>query len=77
MDMLDVGKIAASLQELSSVTPFLTLLSHLPPTSFPPSPPGNSCAKSLPSGSSPAALVATGIYLPGSGITEERVGGQG
>lgn len=75
--MLDVGKVAASLQELSSVTAFLTLLSHLPPTSFPPFPPENSCAKSFPSGSSLAASVATGIYLPGSGITEEEVGGQG
>lgn len=72
--MLGVGKVAASLRELSSVASFLTLLSHLPPTSFLPSPPGNSCAKSLPSGSSLAASVATGIYLPGSGITERGWG---
>lgn len=46
--------------------------SHLIPF-LPISPPGNSRAKSLLSGSSLAASVATEIYLPGSGITVERV----
>lgn len=72
--MLDVGKVAASpgaLKRRPIPDPPASPSSHL--ISFLPiSPPWNSCAKSLLSRSSLAASVATGIYLPGSEITEER-----
>ena len=73
VDMSGVGKAAASLKCQPIPDPPASPSSHLVPF-LPISPPYNSSAKSLPSWSSLAASVATGIYLPGSGITEERGG---
>lgn len=70
--MLEGGSLSAGALECHPIpAPPAPPSSHLIPF-LPISPPGNSCAKSLPSGSSLAAFVATGIYLPGSRITEER-----
>lgn len=61
--MLGVGKAAASPQQLSSTTPFLTLQPHLPPASSPSSPSphlGTPVPSPSSLGSSLAASVATG-----------------
>ena len=71
MDELGAGEVAAKCHPFPDppASPSSLLIPFLPL-----SPPCNSCAKSLPSWSSLAASVATGIYLPGSGVTEETGG---
>lgn len=66
---MSVGKAATSLKCHPIPDPPASPSSHLIPF-LAISPPWNSHAKSLPSWSSLAASVATGISLPGSGLTE-------